>query len=577
LSLTRSLCALALGAVLAAAPAHAHDRAAGRIDDERRQPVPGALVTVSGQDGKRAITVYTDELGRFVLPDLARGTYDLRVRHAGHRDLVRPGLTIGPETALPLRVETERDPAARAAQLPPNRWLGLLLPRLSSDAHRDELVLQCTFCHQEGNPETRAPRDAGTWSGIVARMAEMGGSLSPRLAAELPAAAVAAYEPAAASAALAAAPPFPRPQPDGAAAVTEWIVGEPGAALRDLAAAPDGAVWAIDMMRDRLHRFDPASGNTASWDVPDGGAPLGGDFAAGGLRLPAGAMARSAPESLRVAPDGGVWIALAYRSALARFDPASAAWTIEPLAGRAGRYPQTLRVDASGRLWYTLALDNAVGMFDPGTRTHRRFGLPARSWLQALFPFGPGAPGRLPLPVRATTALPMPSGLEVAPDGGVWFSQLDTRRIGRIDPVSGRIRTYDAPFTAPRALRFDGAGGVWMTGAGVVARLDPTTTEFRTWPLPIVPPGAELAYGLDVDRRTDAVWITGTNSDALLRFERWKDAFTVFPLPTPGTAPRALAIDAAGNVWTGSGGIPPWKLADRGARLLRLEPAAYVR
>ena len=49
--------------------------------------------------------------------------------------------------------------------------------------------------------------------------------------------------------------------------------------------------------------------------------------------------------------------------------------------------------------------------------------------------------------------LPVPYGLDIAPDGGVWFSQQNAGRIGRLDPASGQVQLYDTPFDGPQHLR----------------------------------------------------------------------------------------------------------------------------
>ena len=76
---------------------------------------------------------------------------------------------------------------------------------------------------------------------------------------------------------------------------------------------------------------------------------------------------------------------------------------------------------------------------------------------------------------------PVPYGVDVAPDGAVWFSQLNDHRIGRVDPDDFGIEMIDTPFTGPRRLRFDARGALWIPGfsSGVVARFDPATREFR--------------------------------------------------------------------------------------------------
>src|SRR4029077_8927069 len=127
-----------------------------------------------------------------------------------------------------------------------------------------------------------------------------------------------------------------------------------------------------------------------------------------------------------------------------------------------GLYPHTLRFDRRGRAWYTLAVSNQVAMLDPASGARRTFRLPARTWKESLA--ARAVPWVLWLgrwgafdPERAGDGptLPIPYGIDVAPDGGIWFSQLHARRIGRLDPETGDVRVVDTPFAAPRRLRFD--------------------------------------------------------------------------------------------------------------------------
>src|SRR4029077_9093868 len=147
-------------------------------------------------------------------------------------------------------------------------------------------------------------------------------------------------------------------------------------------------------------------------------------------------------------------------------------------------------------------------------------------------------------------------------------------RIGRLDPETGAVQLIDTPFTAPRRLRFDSKGTLWIPrfSSGALAHFDPQTRLFQTWPLPIEPRGTETPYALNVDRRTDTVWICGTQSDTLMRFEPASERFTVYPLPTRVTYTREIDFDAAGAVWTSNSNLPAWQIEDAVPRLIRLEP-----
>ncbi len=193
--------------------------------------------------------------------------------------------------------------------------------------------------------------------------------------------------------------------------------------------------------------------------------------------------------------------------------------------------------------------------------------MPVFLWLNRHFDLGETVGG------EGMTA-PVPYGVDIAPDGSVWLSQLNEHRIGRIDPDSFELEMIDTPFTGPRRLRFDSQGQLWIPGfsAGLVSRFDPQTREFRSWTIPIEPEGSETPYALHVNRANDEVWICGTNSDTLLRFRPQTEQWTVYPLPTRVTYTRELDFDEQGRVWTSNSNLPAWQIEGAFPRVLRLDP-----
>jgi streptogramin lyase len=325
-----------------------------------------------------------------------------------------------------------------------------------------------------------------------------------------------------------------------------------------------------------------------SFVLPHGEIPLGGVFGGRDQPLPTTANAHVGPHSLQVAPDGSIWATLALGNQLARFDPGDESWRVYPLDE--GFYPHTLRFDHKGRIWFTLAVSNHVGLFDPATEQLQLVRLPAASFGQAvalrLLPALLWLSQRTDLSGLAAEggdagALPVPYGIDVAPDGGIWFSQLNEHKIGRIDPDTLGVELIDTPFSAPRRLRFDSKGALWIPGfsSSVVARFDPKTRTFETFALPIEPAGSETPYALHVDRTTDTVWICGTNSDTLIRLRPTAAGpeFTVYPLPTRVTYTREIDFDAEGRVWTSNSNAPTWQIEGGFPRVLRLDPAPAAR
>ncbi len=574
--------------------AHASgERLRGAVLAKDGTPIVGARVTFQRGEPAHRVTVFSDARGRFDTPPLTTpGPATILARRIGWRDLRREDVALQDGQWLRLELERETDPAKVAAQLPANRWYDLVLQRVEDDEKREELVRQCTFCHQQGNWATRRLRDEEEWQKVLHLMGRMGGILSEDLRHELPDLFNEAYAPETAVAALTSdmdSPDFaPAPPAEvRTAIIEEWDLGGRASMQHDMAVHPSGQIYSVDMAQDQLYRLDPADGARQSWTIPRGDLPPGGRFAStGGPDVP-NANSHVGPHSLQVAPDGSVWITLALGNQLARFVPATETFEIVEIEGY---YPHTLRFDSRGRIWYTISGSNHLGMWDPKTQEGRTLRLPARTLGQAiamrLMPFGIWL-GRY-VDVRGAAAegdgfnAPIPYGVDVAPDGSVWFSQLNDHRIGRVDPDSFEITMVDTPFTAPRRMRFDAKGRLWIPGfsSGVVASFDPKTGEFEEYVIPIEPLGSETPYALNVHRPTGDVWICGTNSDTLIRFrpeaESEGEAFTVYPLPTRVTYTREIDFDAEGRVWTSNSNQPAWQIEGGMPRVLRLDPRGSV-
>lgn len=584
----RSL-SLILAAALGTGQAAAAGFFQGHVVDAAGAPIVGAMVTFAAGQPERATTVFSDAAGHYRTPPLfAEGSYRERVRRIGWKDLaggMEEVLGQGRGREVDFVLERETDPEAVAAQLPSNRWYGLLLERIDDPEMREELVRQCTFCHQQGNWATRAIRTPEEWQKVLSLMARMGAGLSAELRSQVPTLFSEAYDPKTAVSRLTEhmnGPEF-APAPPGAilhAVIDEWVVGHSASMQHDLMVHPNGRVYSVDMLQDKLYELDPVTGRRRSFSVPRGDLPLGGVFASTNAPVPSNSNAHVGPHSIQAAPDGTIWITLALGNQLARFDPVSESWSTFPL--KEGFYPHTLRVDPRGRIWYTIAVSNHVGVYDPATKQHRWIRLPSPTIGQAV------ASRLLPIFLWLSRHVdvsswigageappgPVPYGIDVAPNGDIWFSQLNAQRIGRIDPETFEVEIVETPFTAPRRLRFDAQGRLWIPGfsSGLVSRFDPETREFRSWKLPIEPAGTETPYALNVHPRDGSIWICGTNSDSLIRFDPRSETFRVYPLPTRVTYTREIDFDSQGRVWASNSNLPAWQIEGALPRLIRLDP-----
>jgi streptogramin lyase len=130
----------------------------------------------------------------------------------------------------------------------------------------------------------------------------------------------------------------------------------------------------------------------------------------------------------------------------------------------------------------------------------------------------------------------------------------------------------ETPFAGPRRLRFDSKGNLWIPGfsSNLVARYNPATDQFKTWPLPTG--GVETPYALNVDRRSDTVWICGTASDTLMSFNPSTERFTIYPLPTRVSFTREIDFGSDGAIWTSNSNFPDWHVEAPLPTVIRIQP-----
>lgn len=98
-----------------------------------------------------------------------------------------------------------------------------------------------------------------------------------------------------------------------------------------------------------------------------------------------------------------------------------------------------------------------------------------------------------------------PHYITVAKDGTVWFTEMMGNRIGRLDPQSGKIQEYAIPTedSEPHQIKEGEDGGIWFLefNANRVGRLNPADGSIKEYPVGEGHPHAMVVDG-------DKVWYT---------------------------------------------------------------------
>ena len=142
-----------------------------------------------------------------------------------------------------------------------------------------------------------------------------------------------------------------------------------------------------------------------------------------------------------------------------------------------------------------------------------------------------------------------PHNLIVGSDGGVWFAGNRKAYIGRLDPKSGKITKYAMPDSAagdPHTLIEGPGGDIWFTvqSGSFVGRLNRKSGSVQ---LVKVPTPGSRPYGIVLDA-TGRPWFNEFGRNALGTIDPKTMKLEEHPLPE-GTRGRRIALGRDGGIW----------------------------
>ncbi len=544
-----------------------------RVDtSDNGYPRPGVVNTVIPQ-----LTRFTGKDGTTTFEPLdVSGERSYRVRMQGFADAT---VTAANDDAdLRVTLEPLTDPEKIADSKPSNLWLAELEFDYAEEPRRtrEHFLRHCAFCHQQGSSFMRLPRTEAQWADILERMDMYGAMASEDFNEEAAAGLVEAY--ADLNRRHAELPDFEAWDSRlSRAVITEWPIGDGFSQMHDFILHPNGKVYVGDNLMDRIYAVDPVSGEFEVFKVPHDADDQPGGILGNRMGTYPKTDNYMGVHSFAISPmDGNIFLTPSMQQELVEFDPETGEftrWTMDE-----GFYPHTIRIDDQDRVWFTLALSSQVAVFDRRTEQFTVYDLPSRGikeWaaLKVIdFRLSRGWVGSRPDLDWETSGFPMPYGIDISPvDGSVWVARLYADDIARIDPESGEVQMIATPFNAPRRLRIDAQGNVWIVAFsdGKLAMYSPRAEDFTLHELPVV---SETPYALNVDRKRGVVWVNGNQSDSLMSFHIESETWRVFPLPRQRTFTRDVEIAEDGTVYTSNSHFPSWMIEDGQPTLIHLDP-----
>lgn len=522
-------------------------------------------------------TLFTSETGEVSFSTYNGKSVRIRLRKPSYEDVTFELNQNESKTAEMILIT---DALALAESRPANTWLAAL--NLANDDNlKQHYVMQCGFCHQQGSHFFRRPRPEENWNDIIYRMVGYGSRLHSEAQKELPKLLADDYSRL-----------YNNPEiiPEGTpwennlqnTQITEWPIGDAFSQMHDLLHHSNGLVYIGDNLQDRLYEIDPKTGKYVVYKLKREPSDKHGGLMGQRLSTFPKHEAFSGIHSFAESPnDGHIFITTSYQQRLVEFDPVTKEFINHKMDE--GYYPHTVRVDQQDRVWFTMALSNQVAMFERKNSKFTMFDLPNRSTKEGITVSSMGILLKLMdwgLPLsnlfsidEQSTGVPLPYGIDITPNGDIWFARLHADSIGKIDGKTLAVTLFDTPFKGPRRLRSDSKGNLWIAAfpESMIVKFNPENQTFTNFPLPVIPLGSETPYSLNVDTARDIVWVNGNTSDALYSYNINANKWTHYPLPKRVSFTRDVEIAPNGDVFTTNASFPSWHIEDAQPTLIRIQ------
>lgn len=141
-----------------------------------------------------------------------------------------------------------------------------------------------------------------------------------------------------------------------------------------------------------------------------------------------------------------------------------------------------------------------------------------------------------------------PTMLVTGPDHNLWFSNVGSHTVGRLEVATHQVRMFPFPQPHTRVLVMAAGpdGNVWYgdgNSRGQLGKITPAgkITEFD---MPRNTGAAGVGAGPDGN-----VWVTEGVNNRIARFDLKTSSFTEFVLPHPNSGPCKITAGPDGNVW----------------------------
>jgi len=142
-----------------------------------------------------------------------------------------------------------------------------------------------------------------------------------------------------------------------------------------------------------------------------------------------------------------------------------------------------------------------------------------------------------------------PHDIVVGTNGMIWFTEINTNKIGMFNPDTKEFKEYDipTPSSRPHGLVTDESGNVWFTevGAGKIGKLDIQTETITEYLTPTLNSGPHTPIFSD----QNTLWFTEQSASQIGKLDINTGNIEEFKTLIPSANPYGIITDDDGNAW----------------------------
>ena len=510
----------------------------GVVKSASGAPVSGAFVKLQNAERRLTFMVVSQAQGRYTVKNLPAGKYVVQgIGGEMQSPLSAPvDVADGRAASVDVSLTAQRAPAL------PNAWPGRAPGQLGGEGGGAEAppnlpdgdgkqiaLTKCSVCHTPGRiVGYRTDREG--WQETIADMRlYMEGSTRGVSLTDQETAVLLEYVVSNFAEGVAGRAPAPKPDPNsrlprtlvtGEAAryvAVEYEIPTVNTEPHEVTVDTDGNGWVTQRRGGKLGRLDP---KTLTYSE---------------VATPPAKSSNVQLNAIWAEPNNKLWfIDVGPNRRWYTYDTKTSEFNIYEMSTKlrsGGAGGNTMRVHPNGTVWFNAIGNNTVIRLDPRTKEFTGFEVPAGV-----------AAGRSASPY----------GMAIAGDGKIWIALNSMSKMGRVDPVTGRIEEFDLPVqnALPRKGGPDRDGNVWfgLHGANHIVKIDSGTAKMSLYTPPTPDSGP---YAASVDLKNNLVWVAQQQADKIARFDPRTETWIEFALANAEEDHRRLEVDQSNpnRVW----------------------------